>query len=164
DHKEMEGTLAQLGLVDTPEGRVRLVEDRTLQQLENKRRVQNVDQPTVGQLAHWLDESGKMGLPIAARDVVVRCYARWAKRTLVHLDRPYEPVRGKSLPDGALLERPDLPETAAWARALDLAGTLFGVALPGRALHADNLKRFQGQLDGKLKALSDPTARRASLL
>lgn len=54
-----------------------------------------------------------------------------------------------------MLERPELPSTSEWSDALEEAGHTFGIALPGKALHADNLKRFHTDLRGKLDQLGD---------
>ena len=50
------------------------------------------------------------------------------------------------------------PRHADWAKALVVAGDTFGLALPGRALHADNLKRFEALLQERLKACVQPCA------
>ncbi|MEZ4444909.1 MAG: hypothetical protein R3B72_37885 [Polyangiaceae bacterium] len=151
-HVEAQGTLGALGLVLTPEGRVRLREDGLLQQIENSRRKHGVDQPSVAQVRHWVDENDKMGLKPEAADLVVRCYARYAARTLVRYDKAHEVKPGTPLPDDVVLDKPDLPELVAWNKALGLAGAVFGIALAGKALHADNLKRFEDKLN---KALVD---------
>jgi hypothetical protein len=134
---------ASSGLVRTTENAIHLLEDRVLQELENRRSQKAVDQPTVGQLRAWIDDTGKMGLPADAEDLIVRCYARHAARTFVYFGKAYAPEAGRPIPDEVVLEKPQLPGHAEWARALDMAGALLGVALPGRALHADNLKRFE---------------------
>ncbi len=143
---EVRGTLGELGLVRVTENAIHLVEDRVLQELENRRSQKAVDQPTVGQLRHWLDENGRMGLPVEAEDLVIRCYARHAARTFVYYGNAYSPEAGRAIPDEVVLEKPELPAHADWTRALDMAGRVFGLTLPGRALHADNLKRFETQL------------------
>ena len=157
--KEMSGTLAQLGLVRVTETAIFLVEDRTLQDLEKKRGQKSADAPTVGQIRSWIDETRKMGLQADAADLVVRCYARWAARTLMHFDRPFEPRAGHPIPDDVVLEKPALPGHADWARALAVAGETFGIALPGKALHADNLKRFEAALAAKLDAVVPSAAK-----
>jgi hypothetical protein len=155
-HEELAGTLGLLGLVHTPEGRARLREDSTLQQLENKRRQLGVDPPTVGQLRAWMDENRKMGLKLEAEDLVVRCYARSAARTLVRLGKPFGLTPGQPLPDDVELEKPELPSHADWAAALNMAGHTFGITLAGKALHADNLKRFEALLQKALEPAVGP--------
>ncbi|MEP7124754.1 MAG: hypothetical protein ABJE95_27750 [Byssovorax sp.] len=157
--KEMSGTLSELGLVRVTETAVHLVEDRTLQELEKRRSQKSADAPTVGQLRSWIDETKKMGLQPDALDLVVRCYGRWAARTLVREGKPYEPKAGQEMPDYVVLEKPPLPGHADWARALVVVGDTFGVALPGKALHADNLKRFEALLADKLAAAVGPAAK-----
>lgn len=148
--KELGGTLAELGLVRVTETAVHLLEDRTLQELEKKRQQRTVDLPTAGEVRRWIDESGKMGLQADALDLVVRCYARSTARTLVRFDKPFEPKAGQEIPDDVVLEKPPLPGQVDWAKALVVAGDTFGIALAGKALHADNLKRFQSLLAEKL--------------
>ncbi len=152
--KEMSGTLGELGIVRVTETSVHLLEDRTLQDLEKKRQQKGVDAPTAGEIRRWIDESGKMGLQIEALDLVLRCYARWAARTLVRWGKPFEGKAGQEIPDDVVLEKPPLPSQADWAKALAAAGEAFGVALPGKALHADNLKRFQALLAAALEKVS----------
>ncbi|WP_437602989.1 hypothetical protein WMF28_15305 [Sorangium sp. So ce590] len=163
-YKEMSGTLSELGLVRVTETAVHLVEDRTLQELEKKRSQKAVDIPTVGQIRSWIDESNKMGLQVDALDLIVRCYARWAARTLVRFDKPFEPKAGQEIPDDVVLEKPPLPGHADWARALVVAGDTFGIALAGKALHADNLKRFESLLAEKLAAVAAASAKLPSAL
>lgn len=156
---EMGATLGELGLVRVSEGAVHLLEDQRLQDLENTRRRKAVDQPTVGEVRRWIDESGQMGLQSEALDLVVRCYTRWSARTLVEFDRPYVVVTGKPIPEQVVLEKPDLPGHADWVKALELFGKLFGETWAGRALHADNLKLFQTKLAAKLGAVTGPASK-----
>lgn len=161
---ETRATLEQLGLVRVTETAVHLVEDRLLAPLERKRQQKAAERPEVGEVRQWIDETGTMGLQDDALDLVVRCYARWSARTLVSADQPYEAKAGKPIPDQVVLEKPDLPPAAAWQGALALAGTAFGVALPGRALHGDNLKRFEAELGRALADKADPCARLPPLI
>ena len=68
--EEARDTLGELGLVRVTEGMLHLVEDRLLQELEKRRAQKAVDQPTVGQLRQWLDDTGKLGLQAEAEDLV----------------------------------------------------------------------------------------------
>ncbi|MFW6031490.1 MAG: hypothetical protein ACOC9T_02770, partial [Myxococcota bacterium] len=161
---EMRATLEQLGLVRVTETAVHLVEDRLLSPLERKRQQKAADRPEVGEVRQWVDEAGTMGLQSDAMDLLVRCYARWSARTLVTGDQPYEAKAGKPIPDYVVLEKPDLPSAAAWQGALSLAGAAFGVTLPGRALHGDNLKRFEAAVGKALSAKADACARLPGLI
>jgi hypothetical protein len=154
--EEARDTLMELGLVRVTENAIHLVEDRQLQELEKRRAQKSVDQPTVGQLRQWIDEGGKLGLQQEAEDLIVRCYARAMARTFVAWGKPYTAEAGKPIPDEVLLEKPQLPAMATWGKALDTAGRVFGIALPGKALHADNLKRFEAAVAGKLAELVKP--------
>ena len=62
------------------------------------------------------------------------------------------------MPADVVLEKPPLPPTEEWVRALNLAGATFGITLAGRALHGENLKRFQAQLNSQLKEAAAPAA------
>ncbi len=151
---EVRGTLEELGLVRTTEAAIHLREDNVLQRIDNARRAKSFDKPTVGQVREWIDENKQMGLTQEAADVVVRCYARWSARTLVQYDKPFEPVATKEIPDGVELEQPDLPSATEWATAREAAGAMFGLS-PGKALHADNLKRFEAAVSEKLLASAE---------
>jgi hypothetical protein len=157
--KEMDGSLALLGLVRTSENTVHLREDDVLQRIENKREQKGTARPTVGQVREWIDPNGRMGLSFEAVDLVVRCYARASSRTLVQYDKAVDPPLNKPIGDGVELERPDLPAFDQWARALDAAGALFGITLARKALHADNLKRFEAQVQGAVERASEACAR-----
>jgi hypothetical protein len=161
---EMRGTLGELGLVRVTETAVHLVEDRILQELENKRRQAVSERPEVGEVRRWIDETGKMGLQPIALDLVVRCYARYTARTFMSGDRPEPPKAGKPIPDFVVLEKPDLPGEADWQKAIDKAGAMLGMAMPGRARHADSLKTFEAKLGGELAKAVEPCARLPRLL
>jgi hypothetical protein len=162
---EMSGTLGELGLVRVTETAVHLVEDRTLQGIENRRRQAAVDAPTVAEVQRWIDDTGKMGLQPDAMDLVVRCYARWASRTFTAYGQHYEPQAGKPVPDDVVLARPDLPGAVEWSQALGAAGALFGVSLPGgKALHADNVERLGRALGEALERVTRAATRLPALL
>lgn len=59
------------------------------------------------------------------------------------------------MPGGVILRRPELPDQVDWEKALILAGHCFGLSLPGRSLHADNLEKLGAALDEKLRAQAD---------
>jgi hypothetical protein len=153
---EVRDTLGELGLVRVTENAIHLVTDRVLQDLDKRREQKSVDQPQVSQLRSWIDESGKMGLLAEAEDLIIRCYARWDARTFLAWGKPFTVEAGKPLPDEVLLEKPQLPAAAVWVKALDAAGRVFGIALPGKALHADNLKRFEAAVAAKVAELGKP--------
>lgn len=161
---EARGTLGELGLVRVTESAIHLLADRVLQDLENRRSQKAVEQPTVGQLRHWIDEAGKMGLQADAEDLIIRCYARHEARTFVYAGKPYTPEAGRTIPDEVVLEKPELPGHADWVKALDAAGRLFGVTMAGKALHADNLKRFEALVADKVKTVAGAAERLPGLL
>jgi hypothetical protein len=152
----MKGTLGQLNLVRTTETALHFVEDGLVQELERKRQQRGVPTPKAYEVASWVDEASRMGLEPEALDVVIRAYARATARTLARGGKAYVAPPGSPLPDDVELERPELPSPAAWARALELAGDLFGVALAGRAIHGDNLRRFADQVNKVVKDSAQP--------
>lgn len=164
DVEKLRGTLGELGIVSTTENAIVLVEDRTLRELERRRMQLNVDHPTAVEVRSWLDESRQMGLQHEASDLVIRAYARWSARTLVRYGKPYEPQFSTPIPDDVVLEKPELPTQVEWNAALDLAGAAFGITLAGKALHADNLRRFEAALGEKLKAVAPAAAALPALL
>jgi len=161
-HAEMLGTLGELGIVRVTETSVQLLEDRRLQALESRRQQLGEERPTVGQVRHWLDEGHKMGLQIDAQDLVVRCYALWARRTFELHGKLYEPK--SPLHADAVLEKPDLPDQAEWTQALGKAGQCFGVTFSNRFLSPDNLGRFRNQLIEKVEGVAAACADLPALL
>lgn len=161
---EMRGTLEQLGLVRVTEIGIHLVEDRTLQEIERRRQQQASDSPEVGELRRFIDETGKMGLQRDAFDLIVRCYARWSARTFVSGGQPFDPRGSKVIPDYVVLEKPDLPTHDVWGKALQMAGTALGVASPGKALHADNVKKLEADVARRVREKLPSCARLPALL
>ena len=159
DLEKVRGTLGELGIVKTSEGAAHLVTEGKLQDLEQRRRQRNVDQPTAAEVRGWVDEGRKMGLQPDARDLIVRAYAIWSARTFVLYGKPYTPAYGAQIPDDAVLEKPELPTQSEWVKAIDLAGHTFGITLPRRALNADNVKRFEVDLAGRLQKLAGGAAK-----
>jgi hypothetical protein len=139
---EWRGVLEQLGMVRITERAAFLAESGLLHVLENRRRQQGLDAPSVGEVRLWIDEGHRMGLTAEAEDLILRCYARMVARTFVQYGRPFEPKAGTTIPDDVVLEQPPLPSQDDWHRALGLVAAAFGESLQGKALHAENLKRF----------------------
>ena len=161
---EMRGTLEQFGLVRVTETAIHLVEDRALQDIERRRQQQASTAPEVSELHRFIDESGKMGLQRDAIDLIVRCYARWSARTFVSGGQPFDPTGSKGIPGHVVLEKPDLPTHDVWVKALQMAGTALGVAAPGKALHADNVKKFETDVAKRVREKLPSVARLPGLL
>ncbi len=166
---ELAGTLGELGLLRAADSAVLLVQDRMLQDVEKLRTQAGSERPTVGEVRRWIDPNGRMGLLADAEDLVVRCYAYWSRRTLMFGGKPYK--RGAShkggrgaIPDGVELEQPELPPEEDWHEALGVAGTLFGIALRSKALHPDNLKAFEAELEAAVAKVQRPAAQLPDLL
>jgi hypothetical protein len=156
--EEMRGYLGELGFVRVTENAALLREDATIQSIEKKRMQKSVEHPTAGQVAAWFDEDDKFGLQPEAMAMVVRAYARAKARTLVAGGQPFEFVPGKPIPDSVVLEKPDLPSPSEWAAGLEMAGYL-GITLPSKALHGDNLKRFERDLGARIKEVASAASK-----
>jgi hypothetical protein len=161
--EQMRGFLMELGVVRVTEDKAFIREDDTLQRLENMRQKKALDRPEVGEVRSWIDETGARGLQADALDLIVRCYARWSARTLVNGELPYEVKPGHEIPAYVVLEQPDLPTHAVWSAALNRAGD-FGISLPGRALHGDNLKRFEAAVVAYFKPKQPSATRLPTIL
>lgn len=162
---ELAGTLGALGLLRFSETHALKAEEGLLQPLDNKRAQKGADRPQVSEVRQWIDEGHRMGLQEGALDLVVRCYAVWARRTLELDGRPLDAKQHKgALPDRAVLEKPELPTQQEWKVALDLAATCFGVTFAGKHLSPDNLGRLRSELDSKVKELAESCVRANSLL
>ncbi len=151
--EDMRGVLGELGFVRTTETAAILRTDGTLQDIEQRRLQKAIDHPTAADVAAWYDPDGKSGLMPEVMAVVVRAYARAMSRTLVHGGGPFPFKPGKPIPGGVVLEKPELPSAAEWSAALEEVGHLFGLTLPGKALHGDNLKLLHAKLREQLDAL-----------
>ena len=154
--KSMKNSLAELGLVRVTEGAVLLVEDQMLQRIERRRAQEGDEHPTVEQVRVWIDESGKMGLPLAIQDLIVRCYTRWQARTMMSGGRVYSTSVKAELPGDVVLEKPPLPAEPAWNAALGLAATVFGQTFAGKGLHGENVARLAESVWEKRDALRAP--------
>jgi hypothetical protein len=146
--RELDGTLGQLGLVSTSETAL-LRRDEAVQELERACAQHNVAEPSAENVVQWFDPEGKKGLQPPVQALVVRALARASKRTLVWHDgsRRYEFQPGKPMPGAVLLRKPELPSQVDWEKGLATAARCFGLTLPGRVLHAENLERFAAALE-----------------
>ena len=161
---EMNGVLGVLGLVRRTEGYVHVEEAQTLQDLEKARTAEGLARPTVAEVRRWIDPKGLMGLPIDVQDVVVRCYALHAKRTIDLNGKPFQPLAKKEIPGHATLERPDMPEQTEWAAAITKAGHCLGVPVPGNYLSPDNLMKLHGAINAELQKVAKECSALPSLL
>src|SRR5690606_39692177 len=97
-----------------------------------------------------------------ALDLVTRCYAVWASRTLELDGRPLDASKAKELPERAVLEKPELPSQSEWVNDFAKAGQCFGISFAGKHLSPDNLGRLRSALDQKVAEIgarpSDITA------
>jgi len=104
-------------------------------------------------LRKWLDPTGNRGFLREVEDLFLLTWCAWSGRTLLRDGKSFAIPRVGQLPDDVEMLRPELPAPASWAEALDRAGHLFGIALPGRALSARNLSTFVEAVHTKCSTL-----------
>lgn len=89
----------------------------------------------------------------------MRCYAAWASRTLELDGRPPDASKHKgSLPEPAVLEKPELPTLQEWKAALENAAECFGITFAGKHLSPDSQGRFRNALDKEIGKLGSACA------
>jgi hypothetical protein len=139
----------QLGFVTPAEGSATLRTTVT-QALENALATRGLVRPTITQMRVEVNSEEK-GYTDEVTDFCVMAFAAATKRELQRHGRALGEMTLGKLPFDAELVLPPLPQTAPWAKALDVAGTLFGITLGGRALHASNLRQLSELLEAKRK-------------
>jgi hypothetical protein len=160
----MRSFLVELGLVRVTEDKAFLRDDDILQRLENTRNKKSADRPTIEEVRSWIDDTRTRGLQPDVEDLILRCFARWSARTLMNGEQVFEARAGQPIPSYVALERPDLPTQTVWAAALGKAGEVLGITFAGRALHGDNLKRFEAEVQKRVKETHSPASRLPGLL
>ncbi len=143
-----------LGLTDTGDIAT-VLRDRPLQDIEQARQQRGIDTPKVKDVRGWLDPGGTRGLVPEVQDLLIWTWCVWSGRTLEKDGRPYSLARLGKLADDALLLKPELPSAAHWSDAVNRAGELFGIALPGRSLTAKNLATFVERVQSKCSEYED---------
>lgn len=101
---------------------------------------------TVGQLRRWIDEPNPMGLPKDVQNTVMLVYAQQTNRTFYEHGAP---VKGEvsltKLPDHLELRTWVGPPDEQWKKAVDLAGSIFGLT-PSKLLNASNVSKLADDL------------------
>ncbi|OYV89067.1 MAG: hypothetical protein B7Z73_07285 [Planctomycetia bacterium 21-64-5] len=82
---------------------------------------------TVEQLRTWIDEPRPMGLPKEAENLVILVFAAQTNRSFYLHGSPYD-VALANVPEKCELREQKLPGETNWQRAVELAGSIFGVA------------------------------------
>ena len=140
----------ELGLVQVREAQAS-INSQAYNDIDRQLRAQNIDTPDVTTVQRLFDPEGVKGLVKEVADFVVLAYATVRGRDLVRGGMPLKAaVCGKLEKDAELLQ-PRLPEEAAWHRAVQRAGSLFGIGV-GRARTAKNLRSLCEQLGTKVDA------------
>lgn len=115
-----------------------------------------VDQLTVAQLRAWIDDGDEMGLTPAASSLVILTYAAQDDLRFRRHGAPYPVPDLTDLPDDLELVAQPVPDERTWERAVERAGTIFGLAVPPLP-SAANLERYGRALvdaaAGKLDAV-----------
>jgi len=142
---------SDLGLVTLSEGAAQL-RPGPLQDVQRALEAKNLLTPQVAAVYREFDPSGVRGLTPEVKDFLVLAFSLWSGRELLRGGRPLQDRVPGKLPADAELVRPVMPEPAQWQRAVDLAGSVFGIALGGRALNARNLRTLSERLDEKRRS------------
>ena len=151
-------TLERMGLVHVRDQVALLSEDGRLAEIDRARAQRGLVRPTVAEMRPLLDVDGARGLKQDLQDLYLRCWARWAQRTLVHGTRAFEARAAQPLPDGVVFEKPDLPSPAVFAKALEVVQIL-GETFANRACNPDSVKKLEDLVSAKV-ASSTVDARR----
>lgn len=150
EHAELRNLAEPLGLVQLAEAAATLNASR-LREMEQQRERAGITTPTVEQTRRFADPEGARGLVREASDLMVLSYSLWSGRSLQRGGKLIEPDRLGRLADDIELVLAELPSETDWAQALDRAGELFGIALPGKARTARNLTALALKLEDALR-------------
>jgi len=151
-----------LGIVRITESSV-LLEAAPLREMEQHRERLSIRTPTVEQTRGLADPQGTLGLPDPAGNLMVLAYALWSGRSLRRGGQLVATPRLGKLADDIELVLAQLPDETAWAAAIDQAGALLGVAIPGRARTARNLERLSTETQARIADLSQASDLPAAL-
>jgi hypothetical protein len=146
DRKDLQHIADPLGLTHTTESRT-ILEERALNDLEQRRQQAGLDTPTVRDLRGYTDPDGHRGLTTDVQDLLVWSYLLWSGRSLVWGGREEPPGKLGGLLEDAELVRPELPTEQEWQAALTRGAELMGITFPNRHLSARNLSAFCARLD-----------------
>jgi len=147
ERAELRALADPLGLTEGGEA-VALLRDQPLRDLEQKREQMGIETPSVGMVRTWLDPERTRGLTREVQDVLIALYAQWSGRMLQGPGRTFELPKPGQLQDDVELVRPELPTQTEWTEALARAGKLFGIALSGHSLGAQNLGALVEKVKG----------------
>jgi hypothetical protein len=102
------------------------------------------EEMTVAKLRKWIDEPRPMGLPREAQNLIILTFAEQTSRSFFYYNGPYT-ASLTDLNDQCSLKEQRLPDQAAWDRAVELAGRVFGTAIsPLR--NASNVQALNDQV------------------
>ncbi|MCE9553883.1 MAG: phage resistance protein [Planctomycetes bacterium] len=113
---------------------------------------------TVENLRKWIDDPRPMGLPKEAQNLVLLVFAAQTNRTFylhgVHYDEPTL----ANIPDKCELREQKLPDAGTWEKAVQRAGSIFGVAV-SRLLNASNVGLLSAGVKAKAGEVRRPCQR-----
>ncbi|HKI20937.1 MAG TPA: hypothetical protein VKA15_23800, partial [Isosphaeraceae bacterium] len=105
----------------------------------------------VRHLRQWIDEPKAMGLPKEAENLVILTYALQTNYSFVYHNAPFNEASLANLPDVCVLSAEKLPPPDQWERAIERAGSIFGVAV-SPLLNSSNVSSL---VTGVRKKVSD---------
>lgn len=94
----------------------------------------------VRRLRQWIDDPKPMGLPKDAQNLVILIFAEQTNRSFTLHGGAFE-ADLKNLPDDCILVEQRLPDATDWKVAVELAGSIFGVAA-SPLLNAGNVAKL----------------------
>lgn len=112
--------------------------------IEAARAQQGVEDPTLGQVRHWLDPDNRMGLGEQVANLVAWLWAHKHRRVAMDGRSAANWPPNARLSEHVVFTKPDLPTEEVWGRALERA-TLMGVT-QGKALSARNAAQLAQSL------------------
>lgn len=127
-------------------------EEHTFQEIDKRLRQKSDEVPTARDIRVAFLADREMGLTPEIRDFVVMAYATHGNREIRYGGRILADVKLGKLSDDVEVVTPRMPDPQVWGKALNLAGTLFGYSLGGKALNPANLRSLAEQLWAKADA------------
>ncbi len=129
-----------------------------LEQRVGVARSEGVTGLTVGALRGYLDEPERLGLTKPVGDLVILTYALQTGRTFRLHGGPVATLDVGCLDNAFELVTADLPEAAAWKRAVERAPAVFGLGAVNPALNPNSVEALAGELALRAAPLRDSAA------
>ncbi|MBF0108908.1 MAG: phage resistance protein [Magnetococcales bacterium] len=117
---------------------------------------------TVYHLRQWTDDPKPMGLPTVAQNLLILLFAQQTNRVFMRHGMVIQPNLER-IPDDAVLHQQILPEQTAWERAVDRAGSIFGISV-SPLCNAANVVNLAQEIQNRLALHLEPCRRLAKAL